>query len=91
MGGETISGCVTVDATKASQIGKKIIKTPVIMKPCVSQDFFASTWGVLRVLIHLKLKGMFITVENCFRRGKKQEKGERKKSPTALYERGFDK
>ena len=36
MGGETISGCVTVDATKASHIGKKMTSTPAIMKACVS-------------------------------------------------------
>ena len=36
IGGETISGCVTVEATKASHIGKKMINTPVIINRCVS-------------------------------------------------------
>ena len=35
MGGETISAWVTVEATKASQIGKKMISMPMIISTWV--------------------------------------------------------
>ena len=55
MGGLTISGWVTVDATKASQIGKKITNTPRIMSTWVSHSpaprFSTMPWTWVRAVV----------------------------------------